>query len=82
MDENSRNREVTGSVTQGEDVDDEKLAKDHFRRRILARYRCASQDHTLCFVDEASVHHTLTEESVDIWVEACVRVLLVSMHVS
>lgn len=52
--------------------DDIELANAWFRRRLCDRWNCKLPGHTHCYANLTGIHVPLTEEAMEIWVEALV----------
>lgn len=54
-------------------------SKARFRRRLQDRWVCDIPAHTHCYMDPGGTHIVLTEEAINGWVSALVRLLLTTI---
>jgi hypothetical protein len=57
-----------------------RLGKMWHKRRLMDRWRCIVEAHSYCFKKGDSIHVQLTEEDMDVWVDALACPLILKIN--
>jgi hypothetical protein len=53
------------------------VSKARYDRRLRDRWRCSTEGHSYCFTNTESLHVSLTERDLEVWVDSLVGMIMI-----